>query len=275
MPAAVEILSPGRKQGAGSAPALPLFASLDAAPLARAKESRATYSPGGTRSVASGRSARVRGGTGSIPSASDPWSAATVHLIKADPTLAKIIREIGPCRLKRQKGGFAHLAQAVVNQQRSKTAADAIMKRLVALAGDKHLTAESLHALSDKALKSAGISARKIGYLRDLAERVLSGQLDFHRLARLSDEEVIRELSQVKGIGRWTAEMYLIFVLCRPDVLPLDDTALCSAIADLYRLKEKGDGASIAAMGETWRPYRTAASWYLWSWRNEASKGTR
>jgi DNA-3-methyladenine glycosylase II len=147
------------------------------------------------------------------------------------------------------------------NQQLSKAAADSIMKRLVAVAGNRHLTAESFQAVSDKALKTAGISARRIAhaetelpsegglalrslgegeYLRDLADKVLSGQLDFHRLPRLSDEEVIRELTQVKGIGRWTAEMYLIFVLCRPDVLPLDDTALRSSIADHVGVKVRG-----------------------------------
>jgi DNA-3-methyladenine glycosylase II len=184
---------------------------------------------------------------------------------------AKIIRAIGPCRLKRQKGGFAHFAQAILNQQLSKAAADSIMKRLVALAGNKRLTAGSLQALSDKALKSTGVSARKIAYLRDLAEKVLSGQIDFRRLPHLSDEEVIRELTHIKGIGRWSAEMYLIFVLCRPDVLPLDDTALCAAIANLYRLKEGCDRATIAAIGDAWHPHRTAVSWYLWAWRNRIS----
>jgi len=291
--------------------------------LAVAKESPATYSGESPAkhakhtkkgSLSPFASFRVFRGQTS-PSSSDPWAAATAHLIKADPILAKIIREVGPCRLKRQKGGFAHLAQAIVNQQLSKAAADSIMKRLVALAGGKPLAPEMFciprevarsptqqsrgahetrqthekekaspvsrpfayfagssplrsPVLSDKALKTAGISARKTACLRDLAGKVIAGQLDFHRLPRMSDDEVIRELTQVKGIGRWTAEMYLIFVLCRPDVLPLDDTALCSAIAGLYRLKEKGDGASMAAIGDSWRPYRTAASWYLWSWRN-------
>jgi DNA-3-methyladenine glycosylase II len=280
--------------------------------LAVAKESRASYAgerpakhakhtKRGSRSPFA--SFRVfRGHQSSSASVSDPWAAATAHLIKADPILAKIIREVGPCRLKRQKGGFAHLAQAIVNQQLSKAAADSIMKRLIAVAGSKHLTAESFQALSDKALKTAGISARKIGYLRDLAGKVIAGQLDFRRLPRLSDlpaasvaaqagEEVIRELTQVKGIGRWTADlpvpclsvnrqarqtgMYLIFVLCRPDVLPLDDTALRSSIADLYRLKTEGNVATIAATGDPWRPFRTVASWYLWSWRNGVSENAR
>jgi DNA-3-methyladenine glycosylase II len=106
-------------------------------------------------------------------------------------------------------------------------------------------------------------------------EVVLTQTLNFHRLPRLSDDDVIRQLTQVKGIGRWTAEMYLIFVLCRPDVLPLDDSALSSAIADSYRLKEKTDAATIAAIGDAWRPFRTVASWYLWSQRNLDSRGTR
>lgn len=226
----------------------------DSIPLAVAKEERGTYSK-----------------KKPVPCASDadPWSAAIAHLIKADPILAKIIREIGPCRLKRQKGGFVHLAQAIINQQLSKAAADAIIKRLVALARNKNLTAESLQGLTDKALKSVGVSGRKIACLRGLADNVGSGQLDFRRLPRLSDEEVIRELTHVKGIGRWTAEMYLIFVLGRPDVLPLDDTALRAAICGIYQLKEDGWGDRIARINEMWRPYRTIGSWYLWAWGHQ------
>lgn len=126
---------------------------------------------------------------------------------------AKIIREVGPGRFKRQKGGFAHLAQAIVNQQLYKGATDSIMNCLIVLVGNKHLTAESLQALSDKALKSAGISARKIAYLRDIGDNVLEGKLDFHCLPSLSDEDVIRELIQSKGIDKWKAEIYLIFIL--------------------------------------------------------------
>jgi adenine-specific DNA-methyltransferase len=235
----------------------------DTAPFAIAKETRGAYPAGMVRSPdASQCLARTR------------WPTATKHLITVDPILAKIIRDVGPCRLTKQTGGFAHLAQAIINQQLSKSAADAIFKRLRALAENKHLSAHSLQTLPDKALKSVGVSARKIAYLRDLADKVNSAQLDFHRLPRLSDEEVISVLTQVKGIGRWTAEMYLIFVLGRSDVLPLDDTALRSAICDAYQLKDKDDGASIAAIGDLWRPHRTLACWYLWSWRNGSQHAT-
>ena len=253
----------------------------ESVPLAMAKESRAAYSGEAPAKHAKTRekgppftSFRVfRGQSSEALSATDPWAAATAHLIKADPILAKIIREIGPCRLKRQKGGFAHLAQAIINQQLSKNAADAIMKRLLALVGNKHLTAESLRAMPDKALRSAGVSARKISYLRNLANKVLTGQLDFHRLPRLSDEEVIAELTQVKGIGRWTAEMYLIFVLGRPDVLPLDDNALRSAMTQYYSLKADRDSQEFVVLAEKWRPFRAVACWYLWGWRNKDTKG--
>jgi adenine-specific DNA-methyltransferase len=239
----------------------------ESVPLAMAKESQTGRWP-----APSGHG-HSSAGTSIAASASDPWASAIAHLIKADPILAKIIRDVGPCRLKRQKGGFAHLAQAIVNQQLSKAAADAIMKRLVALPGNKRVTAESLQTLSDAAIKSAGVSVRKIAYLRDLAGNVLTGQLDFRRLPHLSDEEVIRELTEVKGIGRWTAEMYLIFVLGRPDVLPLDDTALRAAIGSIYQLKESTDRSGVTAIADSWRPYRTIACWYLWSRRNASAAG--
>lgn len=235
-------------------------------PLVVAKERQAEYSV--KESVRSAR--RHSGRTTSVTSVADhdTWSAATVQLIKADSILAKIIRANGPCRLTKQTGGFAHLAHAIINQQLSKHAADAILKRVLNLVDNKRLTVETFQTMPDEALKTAGVSTRKIAYLRDLADKVHSRQLDFDRLSHLSDEEVIHELTRVNGIGRWTAEMYLIFVLNRTDVLPMDDTALCSAIRDLYRLKEKSDTAAITVIGDSWRPHRTLACWHIWAWRN-------
>jgi len=139
----------------------------------------------------------------------------------------------------------------------------------MALIGNRLLTAESFQALSDKALKTVGISARKIAYLRDLADKVISDRIDFRRLGRLSDDEVIRRITCVKGIGRWTAEMYLIFVLCRPDVLPLDDSALRSAIRAIGLWQVGDSDESVHTIAESWRPFRSIACWYLWTAKNQ------
>lgn len=185
------------------------------------------------------------------------------HLAQADPTLGAFIERIGPVEQPLSTDYYASLAEAIVAQQLSDAAAATIWGRLVlALGGEA--SPEAVLAAADETLRGAGLSRSKTSFLRDLASRVRDGSLDLARVATLPDEEVIAELSAVKGIGRWTAEMFLIFSLGRPDVLALDDGALRTTVGWLYGLEAPVSRETVAELGERWKPYRTTASLYLW-----------
>jgi DNA-3-methyladenine glycosylase II len=200
-------------------------------------------------------------------------------LARRDPVLSELIKQHGPCGLAaaQRTDHFAALTRAIVGQQLSTKAASTIYARLIALMPGGTPTAAALAALSDEQLRAVGISRQKAAYLRDLAERVHSGSLNLDALDAMSDEEVITALSQVKGIGRWSAEMFLIFRLHRPDVLPLGDLGIVNAVQRVYRLRKRPTAERIRRLGEAWRPYRSVASWYLWrSLDNEPlEKGTK
>jgi len=198
-----------------------------------------------------------------------PLDAATLrraqrHLAAADPVLARIIELVGPCRLKPQRGlsPFTYLVAAVVGQQISGAAARAIRERLRARFGHP-LRPEQIASAADEELRACGLSRQKAGYLRDLARHAAAG-LPLARLGRRSDERVIETLTVVKGIGRWTAEMYLMFRLGRPDVLPLDDLGIQTAMRRAYRMRGKPKKPRMVRMARPWRPYRSVACWYLW-----------
>lgn len=158
---------------------------------------------------------------------------------------------------------FPALVRTITAQQISTKAAATIHGRLVALMPGG-VTPEALLALTDEQLRQAGLSRQKTTYLRDLASKVASGELPVHSLHELSDEQVIDAIVKVKGLGRWSAEMFLMFRLHRPDVLPVDDLGIVNAIMRLYRLRKKPKADRIKKIGEAWRPYRTVACWYLW-----------
>jgi DNA-3-methyladenine glycosylase II len=187
--------------------------------------------------------------------------------MRRDPVLAGIIRRHGPCALGEARDKFDHfsmLARAIVFQQLSTKAATTIHDRLLlAMPGGK-ASPEALASMSDEQFRAAGISRQKAGYLRDLGLKVTAGLVPLHGVDAMPDEEVIAALTQVKGIGRWTAEMFLIFRLQRPDVLPLGDLGIVNAIQKAYRLRKKPTAARMTRLGEAWRPYRSIASWYLW-----------
>jgi 3-methyladenine DNA glycosylase/8-oxoguanine DNA glycosylase len=191
--------------------------------------------------------------------------AAVAHLRRADPVLAGVIREVGPCRLAVDRGGgpYAALVESIVYQQITGKAAATIHGRLCDLAGRRRLRPPDVARLTDAELRSAGLSRQKIAYLRDLTARVQDG-LALGRLGRLQDEAVIDALVAVKGIGRWTAEMFLIFRLGRLDVLPVDDYGVRKAMQRAYRFRELPKPDRMRRVAEPWRPYRTIASWYLW-----------
>jgi len=195
------------------------------------------------------------------------YAVARRALMRRDPVLAAIIKHHGPCGLGATRDRFDHFAmlvRAIVFQQLSTKAATTIHGRLLAILPAGTLTPEALVALSDAQLRAAGISRQKAGYLRDLSQKVGGGTVPLDAVDALEDEEVIAALTQVKGIGRWTAEMFLIFRLQRPDVLPLSDLGIVNAIQKAYGLRKKPTADRMRRIGEAWRPYRSIASWYLW-----------
>lgn len=192
-------------------------------------------------------------------------AAGTKYLAKADPVMRALIKQIGPCELRPGARGdhFTTILRAIVGQQLSAKAAETIFQRVAALHpnGRKILPADIL-AAPDANLRAAGLSNAKTLYVKDLADHVQSGKLNFTKLIRKSDDDIIDALVAVKGIGRWTAEMFLIFRLGRPDVWAIDDLGLRNAVKNLYGIEPTKP--NLIEVAEPWRPWRSVASWYLW-----------
>jgi DNA-3-methyladenine glycosylase II len=184
--------------------------------------------------------------------------------LRRDERLAEVIAAVGPYRPNHGGDGFAALVRAIASQQVSKYASEAILGRLYALFPEGELDPARLLRLRLARLTGVGLSARKAEYLRDLARHVVDGRIDFDAHATLSDDAVIESLTAVKGIGRWTAEMYLMFTLGRPDILPLGDVALVNIVRTLYGLPAEADATHFGAIAESWRPWRSVACWYLY-----------
>lgn len=185
------------------------------------------------------------------------------HLRKSDPVLASIIDRVGACTMNYREPTFEMLARAIVFQQLSTKAATTIYKRLEEAAGGR-LTPESIQGLSVGEMRRAGLSRQKLGYIRDLAEHALSGKVDFARLPSMSDEEVIVALTDIKGVGVWTAHMFLLFSLRRPNVLPVGDLGVRMAIQRAYRKRKLPPPKQIEQIARSWHPYCSFAAWYLW-----------
>jgi len=208
---------------------------------------------------------------------------AVNHLKKSDPTMRAIIERLGPCRMQFGPPGFHSLAEAIVYQQLNGRAAETIFKRFTALAGEP-LTPEGILKLSDEQMRGAGLSKQKSAYLKDLAAKTASGLVDFARLPGLPDAEVVEHLTQVKGIGVWTAQMFLMFTLKRENVLPTGDFGVRMAMYKHYLEKSRAKAAKKPAaakkgrkrkiklpspeqmekIAKSWEPYRSVACWYLW-----------
>jgi DNA-3-methyladenine glycosylase II len=211
-------------------------------------------------------------GTAAVrPAATLPpfWAAAKRHLTGADPTLSGIIAQHPRVRLSSRGDGFSTLARSIVGQQISVKAADAVWARLHVRCAD--MSPEGLLRRRIATLRACGLSERKAEYLRDLARHFADGHLVLGELAGQADAEVITRLTDIRGIGRWTAEMFLIFNLLRPDVFPADDLGLLKAISRHYLEGEptagllRGAGREkVLQMGARWAPYRSVATWYLW-----------
>jgi DNA-3-methyladenine glycosylase II len=188
---------------------------------------------------------------------------AVAHLSDSDARLAEVIGRIGACGLRRRPGGFPRLFRSILGQQLSIKAAQTIHGRIVAACGEA-VTPERVLALPEKAFAAAGVSQQKARYLRGLAELARDDPRFFDRLPRLSDEAAIERLTAILGVGRWTADMYLIFCLGRLDVLPLGDVSIHSAAADVHGLRRRVLPKRLTRLAKPWRPYRSVAVWYLY-----------
>jgi len=186
------------------------------------------------------------------------------HLRRKDPVLREVIKRAGPFRCRFVKNRFQALVYAIISQQISGKAAESIRNRLKAYLAPRQISPQSLSRLTSEELRKVGMSPQKAKYLLDLATRVASGQLRLDRISRLPDDQVIDALTQVKGIGEWTAQMFLIFSLSRPDVFPHGDLGVRVAIKNLYGLDDLPDKELSHRIAEPWRPYTSIASWYCW-----------
>jgi DNA-3-methyladenine glycosylase II len=195
--------------------------------------------------------------------ASYEFRKALERLNLSDPVLAAVIAKVGPCGMEFRPPEFHSLAEAIVYQQLNGKAAVTIFKRFAALAGDP-LTPEGILKLTDQQMRSAGLSKQKTSYLQDMSERARRGDLDFSRLHEFTDEEVIAHLTQVKGVGVWTAHMFLMFTLKRPNVLPTGDFGIRMAMKKLYRKRKMPTPEQMAKIAKAWEPHRSVACWYLW-----------
>jgi DNA-3-methyladenine glycosylase II len=192
------------------------------------------------------------------------WGPAVRHLRRVDPHLRAIIDRIGPCRLEPHPHRFSALVRSIIGQQISSKAAASINQKLVAIGGDPHHPSRLLE-LGEASLRSVGLSGAKARYVLNLADAVDSGQVPLDAFDDSWDEAaIIQSLTTVKGIGVWTAEMFLIFVLNRPDILPVADLGIRAGIRDRHGLAQLPAPRHCHALAEHWRPYRTIASWYLW-----------
>ncbi|MFZ2988887.1 DNA-3-methyladenine glycosylase family protein [Ideonella sp.] len=196
----------------------------------------------------------------------DYWDEACRHLAKRDRVMKKLIPQFGEARLQSRGDAFTTLARSVVGQQISVKAAQSVWDRFTGVVGGSSaaLAPEAVCALDIPTLRTAGLSVRKAEYLGDLARHFAEGSVHVQQWLQMDDEAIIEELVAIRGIGRWTAEMFLIFHLMRPNVLPLDDLGLLKGISSCYFSGEPVSRAEARELGEGWAPYRSVATWYLW-----------
>ena len=190
------------------------------------------------------------------------WKQATRELAAADPVLRKLIAGSKGLGLRSRGDAFNTLARSIVGQQISVKAAQSVWNRLVAAVPEMH--PEAIRGHDAEALRACGLSRGKVLYLHDLAHHFAEGKLSHDRWEHMSDEELIAELTQVRGIGRWTAEMFLIFYMMRPDVLPLDDIGLQNAVSRLYYKGKPRTRKQLINFAKRWQPWRSVATWYMW-----------
>jgi DNA-3-methyladenine glycosylase II len=190
--------------------------------------------------------------------------AARKHLTRADPVMRGIIKRVGPLAIEARGEPYEALLRSVLYQQLAGAAAAAIERRFLALFGDRIPEPAQLATASDEALRGVGLSRQKASYVRSIAEHFASGELSNRKIRHSSDEDVIEEVTRIKGIGRWTADMLLMFCLGRGDVLPVGDLGVRNSMRAAYNLDDPPDVETMMRIAECWRPYRSAGTWYLW-----------
>lgn len=201
---------------------------------------------------------------------------ALAHLKQSDPVLAGVIARVGPMKMPRIPPTFHFVVRAIAFQQLHRNAAKTIFGRLVAAAGDGDtLTPDSILRLKTARMRKCGLSRQKLSYIRDLARRTRAGEIEFAKLPRMSDAEVIEHLIRVKGIGVWSAQMFLLFTLRRPDVLPTTDFGIQNAIRQAYGKRKLPKPKHVEKLGRAWHPYCSVASWYLWRSLDKAASNKR
>ncbi|NUZ07637.1 DNA-3-methyladenine glycosylase family protein [Piscinibacter koreensis] len=203
---------------------------------------------------------------GGVPQSAPYWDDACKHLAKRDRVMRKLIPKFGQGRLQSRGDAFTTLARSIVGQQISVKAAQSVWDRFLALTtnGSSRLMPADVLALDAPQIRAAGLSARKVEYLCDLAQHFQSGAVHVGQWQEMDDEAIIEELVAIRGIGRWTAEMFLIFHLMRPNVLPLDDVGLIKGISLNYFSGEPVSRAEAREVGDAWSPFRSVATWYIW-----------
>jgi len=191
-------------------------------------------------------------------------SDSAIRYLKKDPKLAKIIKRVGKYQIKLTRNRYESLVEAIITQQLAGPAAKSISKRFRGLYKSRFPKPIDAIKTSDAKLRKTGLSGMKIKYIKELSKKIESKELKLNSLSKFSDEEIVSELTQVKGIGRWTAEMFLIFTLGRQDILPVGDLGLKKGIQLLYSMPDLPKEEIMQEIAEPWRPYRTVATWYLW-----------
>jgi len=203
---------------------------------------------------------------------------AQLHLSKSDPLLSRLIKEFGPCKIKPHKDYYGELVSSIVGQQLSTKAAAAIWLRVLKLFGGKMPEPQQLMMIDDELLRHAGLSRAKVSYVKDLAAHVIDGRLSLDHISAMPNEQLIEQLTAIKGIGKWSAHMFMIFGLGRLDVLPVGDLGIRKAIMNNYGLATLPDPATCISIASEngWHPYESVASWYLWkSLDSSPAKKTR
>jgi len=201
-----------------------------------------------------------------FPNISEPqtFQLGASHISRVDPKICELVKQQGPIKFTVDRDPFESLVEAIISQQLNGQSARAIFIKLKALLQTEVIDPQALNELTASKLRKAGVSPQKIRYLKDLSSRVVNGQLDLNLLRRMNDDEVVRVLDAVKGIGPWTAHMFLLFVLGRPDVLPVDDLGIQLAVKKVYSLRKLPKAEKIQKIATNWHPYCSIASLYLW-----------
>lgn len=191
-------------------------------------------------------------------------NSGPLHLREVDPVLAAILDRVGPFQMQFREPNFEMLARSIVYQQLSGKAAGTIYGRFREALGTGDVTPDAILAMKPKDMRDLGLSRQKTEYLRDLAKRTQTGKIEFAKLTAMADDEIVKYLTQVKGVGVWTVHMLLMFGMQRPDVLPVGDQGIKTAIKRAYSLDELPTPAEMEKIAEPWRPWRSMACWYLW-----------